>query len=171
MKKKFVKGTFELDVGVTDLSEYEEKHRQIITRLLKWAEFFDVAIILRTSNDNHYLCEYMITGETAKYCLSLYSELKQMLKSDFPKFETLWQGSGDILYILDDMKDQNKRGVNMSNYERGRWDMFELLSSICYDKQMYFLQDDGSVYSRLSGDYLSRDNAIKEFCDLQHWNW
>ena len=57
----------------------------------------------------------------------------------------------------------------MDDYERGRWDMFVILSSFEYGKQCYFLQDDGLVYSRRSCKYMSMSDAIKEFCDSQEW--
>ena len=52
----------------------------------------------------------------------------------------------------------------LDSYERGWWDMFELITSAWYGKQCYFLEDDESiVYSRNSGRYLSRAAAIDEF--------
>lgn len=51
----------------------------------------------------------------------------------------------------------------MSNYERGRWDMFELVTSVWYGKQCYFLQDTGIVYSRESGKYMKVEDAYTEF--------
>ena len=46
----------------------------------------------------------------------------------------------------------------------GEWDMFELITSVYYGKQYYFLQDDNEiVYSRASGKYMSVDKAIEEF--------
>lgn len=96
--KKFIKGTFELDHNVTDLAEYEKKHGTMLGELIGWTERFGIAIYLGTSEDNTYLCEYKITGETASCCKSLCSELRQMLKAEFPKTKSLWQGSGDILF-------------------------------------------------------------------------
>ena len=54
----------------------------------------------------------------------------------------------------------------VSDYERGRWDMFVLISSIEYGKQCYFLQDDGLVYSRRSCKYMSIEDAVNEFLDV-----
>ena len=50
-----------------------------------------------------------------------------------------------------------------SQYEKGEWDMFELITSAWNGKQYYFLQDDGSVYSRESGKYLTKAEAYDEF--------
>ena len=51
----------------------------------------------------------------------------------------------------------------MNDYERGRWDMFSDITTAYYWKNWYFLQDDGTVYSRGSGLYMSLEEAYKEF--------
>ena len=48
-------------------------------------------------------------------------------------------------------------------YEKGEWDMFNLITSVWNGKQAYFVQDDGTVYSRESGKYMSKDDAYDEF--------
>lgn len=48
-------------------------------------------------------------------------------------------------------------------YEKGVWDMFELITSAYYGKQYYFLEPLGIVYSRASGKYIKRDEAYREF--------
>lgn len=50
--------------------------------------------------------------------------------------------------------------------KEGEWDMFDLISSAYYGKGMYFKQDNGIVYSRHSGDYMTIDEAIREFISL-----
>ena len=50
--------------------------------------------------------------------------------------------------------------------KEGEWDMFDLISSAYYGKGMYFKQDNGTVYSRHSGDYMTIDEAIREFISL-----
>lgn len=47
--------------------------------------------------------------------------------------------------------------------EDGEWSMFNLLSSAYWGKQYYFRQDNGIVYSRESGKYMSFDDAVSEF--------
>lgn len=96
--KKFIKGTFELELNVADLVAFEEQHKVAINGWIDWANRFGVALNLGTSDDNTYLCEYKIVGATASYCKGLASELRQMIKSEFPKTRSLWQGSGDILF-------------------------------------------------------------------------
>lgn len=96
--KKFIRGIFELDQNVADLVEYESKHERMLNNLLAWAERHNVAINIGTSDDNTYLCEYKIVGATASYCKGLCSELRKMLKAEFSKIKSLWQGSGDILF-------------------------------------------------------------------------
>lgn len=51
----------------------------------------------------------------------------------------------------------------MTKYEQGRWDMFNLMSCWYWGKQYYFLQDDGTVYSRYSGSYMTVEQAYQEF--------
>lgn len=50
-----------------------------------------------------------------------------------------------------------------SQYEKGEWDMFSLITSAWHGKEYYFLQDDGSVYSRESGKCLTKNEAYDEF--------
>ena len=47
--------------------------------------------------------------------------------------------------------------------ESSRWELFEGLSTAYYGKQMYGLNDDGTVYSRYSCDTMSFDQAVDEF--------
>lgn len=51
----------------------------------------------------------------------------------------------------------------MTDYERGEWDMFDLITSTWYGKQYYFLEKDNLVYSRKSNEYLTREEAFDEF--------
>lgn len=55
----------------------------------------------------------------------------------------------------------------MTEYERGEWDMFVLLSNAWYGKQAYFIQYPKMdyVYSRISGKYMTFQEAMKEFVD------
>lgn len=50
--------------------------------------------------------------------------------------------------------------------KEGEWDMFDLISSAYYGKGMYFKQDNDMVYSRHSGEYMTVDEAIREFISL-----
>lgn len=47
--------------------------------------------------------------------------------------------------------------------EMREWDLFVLITSAWFGKQLYFQQNDGTVYSRASGEYMSFDQAIDEF--------
>lgn len=52
----------------------------------------------------------------------------------------------------------------MTEFECGRWDMFEMITSAEYGKECYFLQNDGkTVYSRISGKYMTVSDAYDEF--------
>lgn len=54
-------------------------------------------------------------------------------------------------------------GMIMSPYEQGEWDMFNLITSVEYGKQYYFLESDGRVYSRQSHKYMTREEAYDEY--------
>ena len=45
------------------------------------------------------------------------------------------------------------------------FDVLDLISSAWYGKQYYFLQDDGTVYSRESCKPMAFEDALNEFCD------
>lgn len=69
------------------------------------------------------------------------------------------------------MEDPRK---SLSDYERGRWDMFENISSLEYGKQCYFLENRNIVYSRRSCSYMNRTEALNEFLKViedQGWGW
>jgi len=57
-------------------------------------------------------------------------------------------------------------GYNACLKADNAWEIFDLISSVWYGKGAYFQQDDGTVYSRVSGDYLSFDQAVDEFCKI-----
>lgn len=51
----------------------------------------------------------------------------------------------------------------LSPYEQGEWDMFNLITSVEYGKQFYFLEKNGMVYSRKSHEYMTREQAYEEY--------
>ena len=53
----------------------------------------------------------------------------------------------------------------LTQYERGEWELFSLISSAWHGKQYYFLNDNGTVYSRASHKNMSREEAIYEFLE------
>ena len=53
----------------------------------------------------------------------------------------------------------------LTQYERGEWELFSLISSAWHGKQYYFLNDNGTVYSRASHKNMSREEAIYEFVE------
>lgn len=55
---------------------------------------------------------------------------------------------------------------NVPDIYDGKWELFEELSTAYYGKQMYGLNDDGTVYSRYSCDTMSFDQAVDEFRGL-----
>ena len=55
--------------------------------------------------------------------------------------------------------------INTGEYKEGQWDMFELITNAYFGKQYYFPQDNGTIYSRYSGTYITREEAVKQFLD------
>lgn len=53
--------------------------------------------------------------------------------------------------------------TSLAGENNGRWSMFRDITSALYGKQCYFQQEDGTVYSRLSGTYMSQEDAYREF--------
>lgn len=53
----------------------------------------------------------------------------------------------------------------MTEFERGQWDMFELITSTYYGKQYFFLEENGTVYSRGRGKYITFADAVNDFID------
>lgn len=55
------------------------------------------------------------------------------------------------------------KALETAEYNRGMWDMFVLISSAWHGKQYYFKQNNGIVYSRESGTYMTVNEAYNEF--------
>ena len=51
-------------------------------------------------------------------------------------------------------------------YDRGRWEVFELITSSEFGKQCYFLEPNGIVYSRRSHQHMTFEDAVKEFLSV-----
>ena len=58
----------------------------------------------------------------------------------------------------------------MDDYDRGRWDVLRTLSSADYGKQVYFLEPSGTVYLRISHQYMSLNAALREYIDRLSWD-
>ena len=61
------------------------------------------------------------------------------------------------------MANEKPLGEMLSPYEQGEWDMFNLITSVEYGKQYYFLEKNGMVYSRKSCEYMTREQAYEEY--------
>ena len=55
--------------------------------------------------------------------------------------------------------------INTDEYNKGQWDMFERITNAYFGKQYYFPQDDGTIYSRHSDTYITKEEAVKQFLD------
>lgn len=52
--------------------------------------------------------------------------------------------------------------MRLTPYEQGEWDMFCRIATVQYGKECYFMQDDGTVYSRRNGKTMTKQEAINE---------
>ena len=78
---------------------------------------------------------------------------------DMPK-----QMAADALAYIQQLENQiGELTEKVEQLETRGWELFALLSSAWYGKDCYFKQDDGTVYSRASCQYLSFDQAADEF--------
>lgn len=93
--KSFVKGTIELDKNVHDLAAYEKAREPSLLDIIDFADQLGIAIRFGTSEDDTYLVEYQIIGETKSYCRGLLSELKQKLRLTWSRPTVLFQASGN----------------------------------------------------------------------------
>ena len=65
--------------------------------------------------------------------------------------------------IADGLHDAYEEG-----YAAGQWDMFERITTAYEWKQVYFPQDDGTIYSRKSCEYLKdMEEAVKEWINKE----
>lgn len=110
-----------------------------------------------------------------------YKEKPTMYKSEYKAPITMWFDDDHIKYterLLENAVYEAvvKVGINVDKtalmealtqdkrrYELGEWEMFSLVTSVYHGKQYYFLQPDGTVYSRESGRSLSKVDAYDEF--------
>ena len=53
--------------------------------------------------------------------------------------------------------------LEIESKKDGEWDMFELITSAWYGKQCYFKENNNIVYSRISHQLMSVNDAINEF--------
>ena len=84
--------------------------------------------------------------------------LKKHWKKIYAPAETLTSG-----------RDEYKRRAEAADIRE--WELFSLISAVWYGKDAYFRQDDGMVYSRISGEYMTFDQAVDEFvCELREDN-
>jgi hypothetical protein len=96
--KKFIKGTLELDENVTDLESYEKKKEVYLKAIRNFCDQFDIEYTMGTSDDNYYLIEYAIRGNTKSLCKGILTEFKALLKRYFPYVKLVWQQEGNILW-------------------------------------------------------------------------
>ena len=51
-----------------------------------------------------------------------------------------------------------------NDFDRGEWSMFKRMTNVYFEKEYYFLEEDGTVYSRYSHKTLAdKKEAYNEF--------
>lgn len=57
-------------------------------------------------------------------------------------------------------------GMERNRMTEEEWELFELITSVHGGKQMYFRNENETVYSRWSHKYMTYDEAIDEFLKM-----
>lgn len=93
-KEKFVRGSWLLEENVEDVSAYYEQHKAKVDEVIDWANRLNIYVGFGTSEDGTYLCEYEVTGQTARMCKGVATELKALLKSEWERVRLGYQVEG-----------------------------------------------------------------------------
>lgn len=112
------------------------------------------------------MTEYIKREDALKMCSGEIQNIRYMTDPFGKRFEYV---AGARRINADEIAEQIKKIPSADVVEikkEGEWDMFDLISSAYYGKGMYFKQDNGTVYSRHSGEYMTVDEAIREFISL-----
>ena len=90
--------------------------------------------------------------------------------------ETVLYSRAGVINLIDRMPTAVravKRRPRPSDYEAEGFEMFLTLSIAFYGRMMYFLQDDGTVFSQVSHKYMTKAEAYNEFTkrlrEVQRW--
>lgn len=74
--------------------------------------------------------------------------------------------STEYFAYQDDAVEAWNRRSDVHDRNVGEWDMFELITSVYFGKQYYFVEENGIVYSRSTHKHMTKDDAIREFLDI-----
>ena len=135
------------------------RRSELIMHLSDWA--FSEAPL----QDDH---DQNIVYDTIQTCIQAVERMPSadvVSREDYEGLELVCQNYEEALKdAVDELEESDHNVVEIK--KEGEWDMFDLISSAYYGKGMYFKQDNGTVYSRHSGDYMTIDEAIREFISL-----
>ena len=93
---KFIKGAFVLDEKIESKEEYTKSKKDVMQEIVAWADFeLGVELGFGYTDDKQLVCQYRIEGHTQKVCQGLLSELKRMLKKNFPRMKETLQMKGE----------------------------------------------------------------------------
>ena len=96
--KKFIQGTFELDQNIVNEEEYFKFYEPHEKEIIEWAVEHDIAMRFGVSDNNKYLCEYKVTGQTKKICKEFVADIKRKLKSVWPKAQSVFEVYGERIF-------------------------------------------------------------------------
>lgn len=94
MKTEIVKGLFVLDKDIYDSEAMYKSHKGAIDDIIDWGNKLNLFVGFGSLSDHSYGCQYEMHGLTKTYLKGLVSELKTMLKSEFPNFKESFQMFG-----------------------------------------------------------------------------
>ena len=80
-----VRGCLELASRVQDQDAYDRMYADNLQEIVEWAQRRTIELSIGCSDDKAYLCEYVISGNTKEYCLSMSKELRAELKKSWRK--------------------------------------------------------------------------------------
>ena len=93
---KFIKGAFVLDEKIESEEEYTKNKKDVMQEIVAWADFeLGVELGFGYTDDKQVVCQYRIESHTQKACHGLLSELKRMLKKNFPRMKETLQMKGE----------------------------------------------------------------------------
>ena len=119
-----------------------------------------------TTNNKHNLTEQDIIAALRR-CANDRSVCDECVccSDNVKKWRYLMGIAADRMKKLMTERDEYKLRASADNRE---WELFSLLSAVWFGKDVYFRQEDGMIYSRLSGEYMPFDQAVDEFVSALH---
>lgn len=89
-----MRGSWLLEEHIEDANAYYELHKAKIDEIIDWANRLDIYVGFGKSEDDTFLCEYEVTGQTSRMCKGVAAELKALLKTEWKSVSLGYQVEG-----------------------------------------------------------------------------